>query len=119
MAGSLSQRATRRLIKLYSAPNTSAMYQPQMKLSTIPRQKLRQLSNSKPSKKIDSAECCTGKPGSKNQVGDEEKQTEAQSEGHNRDGARLADIELRSGPRPGHALHLAHVDALRFRYIIP
>src|SRR5215471_20515681 len=39
------------------------MYQPQIKLSAIPRQKLRQLSNSKPGKKIDSAACCTGKPG--------------------------------------------------------
>ena len=62
MAGSLSQRATRRLIKLYSAPNTSAMYQPQMKLSAIPRQKLRQLSNSKPGKKIDSAACLLQQP---------------------------------------------------------
>jgi len=35
-----------------------------MKLSAIPRQKLRQLSNSNPGKKIDSAECCTGNPGS-------------------------------------------------------
>src|SRR5215469_6674875 len=54
-----------------------------------------------------------------NQVGDYEKQTEAQSEGHNRDYARVADTGLRSRPRPGHALHLAHNGASRILYIIP
>src|SRR5215472_6316927 len=54
-----------------------------------------------------------------NQVGDYEKQTEAQSEGHNRDYARVADTGLRSRPRPGHALHLAHNGTFFFRYIIP
>ena len=38
-------------------PNTSAMYQPQMKLSTSPRTKLRQVRSSNPGKKIESAAC--------------------------------------------------------------
>src|SRR5215472_3009549 len=54
-----------------------------------------------------------------NQVGEYEKQTEAQSEGHNRDYARVADTGLCSRPRPGHALHLAHNGASRILYIIP
>src|SRR6516162_3921757 len=58
-------------------------------------------------------------PRNANQVGDYEKQTEAQSEGHNRDRDRVAGIGLRSGPRSGHALHLAHDDTSRCRYIIP
>src|SRR5216110_2856963 len=51
----LSQRPRRRVKKLKSRPKTTAMYQPQMKLSAIPRQKLRQVSSSNPGKKIDSA----------------------------------------------------------------
>src|SRR5215469_10998895 len=58
-------------------------------------------------------------PRNANHVGDYEKQTEAQSEGHNGDCARLADTGLRSGPRPGHALHLAHDGTSRFHYINP
>src|SRR5215469_12670316 len=53
------------------------------------------------------------------EIGNHEEQTQAQSKGHNRDCARLADTGLRSGPRPGHALHLAHDGTSRFHYINP
>jgi hypothetical protein len=57
------QRGTRRSKKLYRHPKTSAMYQPQTKLSAIPRQKLRQLNSSNPGKKMESAVCSIGRLG--------------------------------------------------------